>query len=555
MKKSIFNIGIKDIAKLLVKTTDKNITLTEALNILAKMDGFTSYNKECREYVNYENTIKEKLQTEIEKISILWEDLRTNRSIEKEHEYITKLINIIESFFVFKDNSKILIKNIPEESFPVNLENYCIFKKLLDINSKYLSSNYLPMEPYEIEEEKIYKTLEDGIFQKILYVLSNNMSFKDFLFKKHPSKVIDWFKKYFELEYSGYSNNKNSSNTLVNSFSSNISVNIKTSYEEQLNSYKDIEQYLIDIDYEIPEHEIKIRLSYNLTKTELDEIILDSLFLENENNIIDYLENEFTEQTSNLNNEIFSKYGNNNYFAIGLEGVQFAKIRENFETQISCYNKNEDEEDFDKFLEYSNITESLLNPVNAYNTCVNELTKNILSKQFLSKISFIEKYIKNNPKLDRLEYKFNCVDEFEFNVNRDITFATYKYVFEALNFELVHIMNSSFIKVLIDIIINTQEKKTSLLIKLNDIIKDLNSMNISDANVIVSKLRKQFVEDRDLKSIIEFKKDNIQDLSGLNHEIMLTKNKQDFIYLMLNYLKEKKCFECYLEEIKYTISE
>lgn len=197
----------------------------------------------------------------------------------------------------------------------------------------------------------------------------------------------------------------------------------------------------------------------------------------------------------------------------------------------------------------------MLNPVNAYNTCVNELTKNSLSKQSLSKISFIEKYIKNNPKLDKLEYKFNCIDEFEFNVNRDITFATYKYVFEALNFELVHIMNSSFIKVLIDIIINTQEKKTSLLIKLNDIIKDLNSMNISDANVIVSKLRKQFVEDRDLKSIIEFKKDNIQDLSGLNHEIMLTKNKQDFIYLMLNYLKEKKCFECYLEEIKYTISE
>ena len=52
MKESIFNKPIKDIAKNLVQITNKDIKQTEALNLLAKLDGFSSYEK-YKDFLNY----------------------------------------------------------------------------------------------------------------------------------------------------------------------------------------------------------------------------------------------------------------------------------------------------------------------------------------------------------------------------------------------------------------------------------------------------------------------------------------------------------------------
>ena len=475
---------------------------------------------------------------------MLWEELRINRTIGKEYAYIEKLIHTIESFFLFKDNSKILIKNITVEDFPDDTEIYCIYKKLLNINTKYLRNRSLNFEsldftPVQIEEDKIYETLEDGIIQELSFILPNNMSFNDFIFNKHPLKVINWLKEYFDLKYSGYKDRLNAPNTLINDFSSNIKVNIKTSFKEQLSTLKEIKKYLVDIDYEMPEHKIKIRLSYNLSKDEMIEILYSPLFLNSESDIKKYIENEFKDIDSNINRTISKIYDYNNYFAIGLKGIQIIKIDDEFETTISEFD-NMKEKDFEMFMGLSDITKTLTNPVCAYNNCINEHTKHILKKQSLSKYTYIENYIENNPVLEKLEYKFDTFDVDEFNVNKDLTFSTYKYVFEALNYELVHLMNKTMQDLYIDVLVSFEEQIQNINTIIRAAVKKVNDMNIDEVNNAVAELKKQLKE---YENIIDIKTDSIQDLSGTEHPILITKDKKEFTYLMLYYKKENECFK------------
>lgn len=135
MRDSIFNKSIKDIAKLLVKATDGNIKQTEALNILAKMDGFSSYNKECREFANYEQNIKESLQESILALEVEWRALGKDSSIGKTEGYIKHLFDVIESYFVFNDNSKISIVEQLDSEFEFFEDGFCyrVYKNLIDI--------------------------------------------------------------------------------------------------------------------------------------------------------------------------------------------------------------------------------------------------------------------------------------------------------------------------------------------------------------------------------------------------------------------------------------
>ena len=543
MKESIFNKPIKDIAKLLVQVTNKDIKQIEALNLLAKLDGFSSY-ENYKDSLNYEKNITDSLDLEIKKLSLLWEELRINRAIGNEYAYIEKLIHTIESFFIFKDNSKILIKNITIDGFPDDIEIYCIYKKLLDINTTYLRNrnriiDSLDFIPKQIEEDKVYETLEDGIIQEQSFILPNNMSFNDFIFNKHPSKAINWFKEYFDLKYSGYIDSKNALNTLINDFSSNIKVNIKTSFKEQLSTLEEIEKYLIDIDYEILEHKLKIRLSYNLSKDEMIEVLYSPLFLNSESDIKKYIEEEFKNIDSNVNNTISRIYDYNNYFAIGLKGVQVIKIDEEFETSISDFD-NMKEKDFEMFMGLSNITQTLTNPVYAHHNCVNELTKHILKKHSLSKFMHIENCIINNPQLDKLEYKFDCFDEDEFNVNKDLVFSTYKYVFETLNNELVYLMNKTIKDLYINILVNFEEQIQNINTIIRTAVQKVNDMKIDEVNNAVAELKKQL---KDYENIVEVEPDSIKDLSGTVHPILITKDKKGFTYLMLYYKKENECFE------------
>jgi len=198
------------------------------------------------------------------------------------------------------------------------------------------------------------------------------------------------------------------------------------------------------------------------------------------------------------------------------------------------------EKDFEMFMGLSNITQTLTNPVYAYHNCINELTKHILKKQSLSKFMHIENCIINNPKLDKLEYKFDSLNEDEFNVNKDLVFSTYKYVFETLNNELVHLMNRTIKDLYIDILVNFEEQIQNINTIIRTAVKKVNDMKIDEVNNAVAELKKQL---KDYENIIKVEPDSIQDLSGTEHPILITKDKKDFTYLMLYYKKENECFK------------
>lgn len=173
MRDSIFNKPFKDIAKALVKASDGNIKQTEALNLLAKMDGFPSYNKECRKFANYEQNIKAALQLKIEELQKEWELLGKN-PLGNVEQYIMNLFNVISSFFVFKDNSKILIVAQEDNAFEFFEDGfkYCVYKNLLDIDiARFNTLDYRMADTNEEAEElKIYNTLKDTIYQEVPYI-------------------------------------------------------------------------------------------------------------------------------------------------------------------------------------------------------------------------------------------------------------------------------------------------------------------------------------------------------------------------------------------------
>lgn len=125
MHKSIFNKGLKEIAKGLVASSGKHYSHTEALNIVAKMDGYDSYNKTCRISENTPRELEKLLNEKLEKIAPTWlmvKDLREfnftngniNSSLEfnednskKIEDYINSVFTLVNDFFLFDDSSNI----------------------------------------------------------------------------------------------------------------------------------------------------------------------------------------------------------------------------------------------------------------------------------------------------------------------------------------------------------------------------------------------------------------------------------------------------------------
>lgn len=491
MRDSIFNGPIKDIAKALVKASDGNIKQTEALNLLAKMDGFPSYNKECREFANYEQNIKAALQLKVEELEKQRESLGKNPLGDGE-QYIKNLFKVISSFFVFKDNSKILIVAQEDSAFEFFEDGfkYCVYKNLLDIDiTRFNTLDYrMAYTNEEAEELKIYNSLKDTVYQEVPYINKGNQLFSFRLINKHPSKIIDWFRKYFDLKYSGYSNKYNQDNSLINNYLSNITVDIKTSYKEQLLEAKEIEEYFVDIDYILKEHNIKIRLSYRFSFDYMIASFNDYLFIEDSKfNIREYILKEINYLNSDLSRQSHMDFGYNNHFGICLVGVQFSKIDEEFNFQISTYDKKIDG-DFSRYYQLSKVSASLVNPACAFDISVNELTKNLLKKQSYSKYSCIEEGIKNNETIYEL-HDFRCIEDLDFNVNKDITFATYKYVFETLNNELVHIMNKTSKEVLADIIEDIHKRRELVVEFINSTIKSINEKKFTSLELAINVLK------------------------------------------------------------------
>lgn len=532
MRDSIFNKSIKDIAKALVKASDGNIKQTEALNLLAKMDGFPSYNKECREFANYEQNIKAALQLKIEELQKEWESL-SQFELGKDEKYIKHLFDVIESFFVFRDNSRIVIVRQNDTAFDFFEDGYkyCVYKNLLDIDIlRFSTLDYRTAHIHEVEELKVYNSLQDDIYQEIPYLNKDNQSFRFRLLNKHPSKIIDWFKKYFDLKYSGYSNKYDHEQSIINNYLSNIPVDIKTSYKEQLLEPKELEEYFVDIDYVLSEHNIKIRLSYQFHTQYMIDSLHNELFLENnQSNVKEYIAKELKDSKSSLFRQLGMEFGYNNHFGICLVGVQFAAIDEEFSFQISTYDKNIDG-DFSKYYQLSGVSASLVNPACAFDISVNELTKNLLKKQSYSKYSCIKEGIKNNEVMYEM-HDFRCIEDQEFNVNKDLTFSTYKYVFETLNNELVHLMNKTSKEVLTDILVDIYERKQLIVNLLRTTVKDINEMELTTIENVIDALKGP------LKNY-SIKTDTIKE-NDCEHNVLIIDNNLGFNLTYLLYSKEK----------------
>ncbi len=532
MRDSIFNKSIKDIAKALVKATDGNIKQTEALNILAKMDGFPSYNKECREFANYEQNIKSALQLKIEELQKEWESL-AQFELGKDERYIKHLFDVIESFFVFRDNSRIAIVRQNDTAFDFFEDGYkyCVYKNLLDIDYKRFSTLDYRMANFdEVRELKIYNSLEGIIYQEVPYIITDKQSFRDNLLKKHPSKLIDWFRKYFDLKYSGYSNKYNQDNSLINNYLSNIPVDIKTSYKELLLEAKEIEEYFVDIDYVLSEHNIKIRLSYRFVPDYMVASFNDYLFIEDSKlNIREHILNKINDLKSDVYRQVYLDFGYNNHFGMCLYGVQFAKIKDEFDFQISTYDKNTDGS-FSNYYQQSSVIASMINPAWAFNTSDNELTKDLLKRQSYSRYIGINKGIRKTDYIPEFG-DFRCIEDLYFNVNKDITFATYKYVFETLNNELVHTMNKTSKEVLADIIEDIHKRRELVVEFIKSTIKSIYEMKLTTIENVIDALKGP------LKNY-SIRTDTIKE-NGCEHKVLVIDNNLGINLTYLLYSKEK----------------
>lgn len=517
MRESIFNKSIKDIAKALVKATDGNIKQTEALNILAKMDGFSSYNKECREFANYDQNIKAVLQTKIDELQIDWEILGKNKTPENKKEYILKIFKVIESFFVFKDNSKIQIERLEDELlFPweSNIHRFLVIKCLIDSD---LFKSFRPHRKsvlstyFDTLSSDVYKSLKEFVFQEIPKF--NKVNDID-LTNIHPSKAINWFKNYFDLKYSGYYNIDNQEQTLINNYLSNIDMEVESKYFNQPIEAKEI-SYNIKINYILKEHNIKIRLYYQLgMEYPIVQDIYSMLFQEKHVKIKDdisllkdYVYKEISEGRVDLSADIS---GDNNFFGLNLVHVEIQKIGD----------------EFNRYRE-KNL---FLNPKATYNACVNELTKPILQKESFYKYCCIKDGILNNTDLEHLYIE--GIEEEENIIFRDISLSILKYVFETLNYELVHTMNHTFKKVFTDVIVNIRLRRMLIVEKLENAIFIANNLKCKDIHSSIESLEKVLIDngyelDLSIKPITE------EDESDDEREITIISDTVEFNDLIL----------------------
>lgn len=78
------------------------------------------------------------------------------------------------------------------------------------------------------------------------------------------------------------------------------------------------------------------------------------------------------------------------------------------------------------------------------------------------------------------ELEFNSgIESYDFNENKDISFATYKYVFETLNHELVHLMNKTSKEVFSDILVELLIKEFKKLPNIQNIVAAVNEMEVN----------------------------------------------------------------------------
>ncbi len=451
----LINADIKEIAKKLVAASNKKITHSEALDIIARMNGFNRFDKNCRLTTNYPKEIEKLLNKDIEKLAPEWEKIKNidlnllipyidynNEKTNDFRDYKFHLFWLIERYFLFNDGCEI------------NLENG-IEKKLLNLISDDL---------WDENSDDIFEELrKEGVIQNCSP--NQNLIFYCIV-KKNPKKFIQWLRDCFNLKFNinkAFENIDNFEKDFIESdfeIKKSDMVYIPSLLTENTSFIPELSietnYYLAEYDVLVKSKNIKVRLSYSFCSEnynkfiESEKLALEKYCKETEEDFVfeDYFIGEILEPSENdeLSNFLYDETFSENAFAKDLVGIQFCKADEEFKYSLLDYTKVENMDlSFFEFREDSGmIIDSdffAFNPNYLFDfLTINPDIKDILKDDNLYRFEIIKSYM-NNTDFQELEDFYRREDSNSLNHISDINLSLFRYVFETIKEGLTYVLN------------------------------------------------------------------------------------------------------------------
>ncbi|MCT7564129.1 hypothetical protein [Aliarcobacter butzleri] len=328
-------------------------------------------------------------------------------------EYVYSMLELIEQKYKFKRDDLFV-------SFIFTDEEIIVKKRLLDIN----------LDSRELDDN--LNLTDDS------YIVSLNITdVVNKAYSVHPLEFIQYIVKELDLKCKPFLSNHISELEILYGNLDEIDINLK--YLALNDGY-----YIADIDYLVPERNIKIRLSYMFDVKELQKNVLD---MKNEFELdtdLSELYSEFESYSDDLFEDevsefIFSKIPFDYAFAHSLQMIQFGQTDKDFKYSLEELIK----EKIPDTCPYSFI--DTLEPLNT-STPISKIIEDLLSNDCLS--SAINNNTKNN--LNKIN---NIIDNSIYNIENEeykdeVVFSLYKYIFDTLDEKLLFAMNERVRKVI-----------------------------------------------------------------------------------------------------------
>lgn len=317
--------------------------------------------------------------------------------------------------------------------------------------------------------------IENNIIQDVPF---NSNLIKSKILELNPKKFIIWFKKYFSLKYNINELLKKDDN-FMKDYLSNV-VNITKSDILYVpfyftNKYDfgpmfHADYYLVEVDYELPEEQIKIRLSYSYCVQDIENLFKDTKkwFYENcddegsvfDKNFDDFIKDEIIQPSVEDDTDLYlyNIVTKKHSYAMNLIGIQYTKTDEVFEHSLLDYIKQENID-----LPFYDYLESIdMNEDNYYGSFLFDVTSDsflipLLKDSNLFKFECISSFL-----IDMYTFDTPSFDVNEFTDYPDVLCSTQEYVFETICSGLSTVMNKTSKEILCDVYDNIFEKERNI---------------------------------------------------------------------------------------------
>ena len=323
-------------------------------------------------------------------------------------EYVYLMLELIEQKYKFKRDDLFV-------SFIFTDEEIIVKKRLLDVN----------LDSRELDDN--LNLTDDS------YIVSLNITdVVNKAYSVNPLEFIQYIVKELDLKCKPFLSNHISELEILYGNLDEIEIDINLKYLALNDGY-----YIADIDYLVPERNIKIRLSYMFDVKELQKNVLD---MKNEFELdtdLSELYSEFESYSDDLFEDevsefIFSKIPFDYAFAHSLQMIQFEQIDKDFKYSLEELIT----EKIPDACPYSFI--DTLEPLNT-NTPISKIIENLLSNDVLSSA------INDNAKAN-LNKINNIIDDSIYDIENEeykdeVVFSLYKYIFDTLDEKLLFTMN------------------------------------------------------------------------------------------------------------------